>query len=334
MTTYIIRASHANKYELQNYEPLINKLDIKLITSKNPLTTTTIPTIKLWSPTDFAQVPYRRQILNRLIGGEQWLIGLEMLIKKDDILHTAETYTPYTHQAVMLRKQNRIKKLVCTCWETIPHNNEKFSRLRAWKKDAYKYVDTFHTPTTLAKNALIKEGVDPHKIKVINYGVDLARFKPISKRNVSPKPVVLTVARKVMEKGLDIWKKLRDELSESVTFKWVDSLPYEKIIKEYQKANVFLLPSLSTSTWEEQYGMALVEAMATGLPIITTNTGAIPEVVADAGILCNPDYDSIRIKLVELVRSQAKIKRYQQISLARAKSHYDCNVQALKLAKL
>ncbi|GAB4027374.1 MAG: hypothetical protein Fur0011_5270 [Candidatus Microgenomates bacterium] len=334
MTTYIIRASYANQYELQNYEPLANKHNIKVITSHHPLTTTAIPIVKLWSPTDIPYFPYRRQILNRLIGGQQWLLSLEKLVKNDDILHTAETYTPYTHQAVLLRKHNKIKKLVCTCWETIPHNNEKFVRLRDWKKDAYKYVDIFHTPTIIAKNALIKEGVDASKIKVINYGVDLTRFKPISKRNFSPKPVVLTVARKVMEKGLGIWEKLRDELSKIATFKWVDSLSYEKIIKEYQKADIFLLPSICTSTWEEQYGMALVEAMATGMPIITTNTGAIPEVVGNAAILSSPDYNTIKSKLKELINSPSMIKKYQKLSQTRAKFHYDRNIQSQKLAGL
>lgn len=334
MTTYIIRASHANQYELQNYEPLIKNYDIKLITSKHPLTTTTIPAIKLWSPTDIPNFPYRRQILNRLIGGEQWLLGLDQLVKTDDILHTAETYTPYTHQAVQLRKNNMIKKLICTCWETIPHNNEKFSRLRRWKQDAYKYVDIFHTPTNLAKNALIKEGVDPYKIRVINYGADLAKFKPQQKRVIPPKPVVLTVARKVSEKGLEIWKKLSDELTSQATFRWIDSLPYEKVVKEYQNGDIFLLPSLATTTWEEQYGMALIEAMATGLPIITTNTGAIPEVVGNSVIVCDPSYDSIRDTLIELISSPNIIKKYQKLSLDRAKSLYDHRIISKQLSEL
>ena len=334
MTTYIIRASHANQYELQNYEPMIRKYDIKLITSKNPLTTTTIPTIKLWSPSDLQSFTYRRQIFNRLIGGEQWLLGLDQIVKKDDILHTAETYTPYTHQAVELRKHNKIKKLICTCWETIPHNNEKFARLRQWKRDAYKYVDLFHTPTERAKNALIKEGINSKKIKVINYGVNLTHFVPLPKKKISPKPVVLTVARKVKEKGLDTWNQLSNELGDNINFKWVHSVSYEEIIKEYQDADIFLLLSKETATWEEQYGMALIEAMACGLPIITTKTGAIPEVVGDAGIICSESYSSIRGSLLKLLQSPTEIKKYQKLSRARARSHFDRNNQAIKLSSL
>ena len=334
MTTYIIRASHANQYELQNYEPIAEEHDIKLVTSRHPLTDTQIPTIQLWSPTDLPTFPYRKQILNRFIGGEQWLIGLENLVSKGDILHTAETYTPYTHQAVQLRRANKIKKIVCTCWETIPHNNEKFARLRQWKNEAYQYVDIFHTPTERAKEALIIEGVDPKKIRVINYGVDLNHFKPPTKRYISSKPVVLTVARRVPEKGIDIWNKLKYELGDSIEFKWIDSLPYKEVIKEYQKADIFLLPSMTTATWEEQYGMALIEAMACGIPIITTKTGAIPEVVGNAAILCEPEYNSMRSKLIELINSPGLIKKYQKLSVARARSNYDRNIQAKKLSSL
>ncbi|MBP9702413.1 glycosyltransferase family 4 protein [Candidatus Woesebacteria bacterium] len=334
MTTYIIRASHANQYELQNYEPIAEEHAIKLITSRHPLTTTSLPTIQLWSPTDLPTFPFRKQILNRLIGGEQWLLGLENLVSQGDILHTAETYTPYTHQAVQLRRANKIKKLVCTCWETIPHNNEKFSRLRQWKKEAYQYVDIFHTPTERAKVALIKEGVNPKKIKVINYGVNLNHFKPPTKRATTSNPIVLTVARRVPEKGIDIWNQLGQEFGGSIDFKWIDSLPYKEVIKEYQKADIFLLPSMATATWEEQYGMALVEAMACGLPIITTNTGAITEVVDNAAVLCDPEYYSIRSKLVELINSPALIIKYQKLSIARARSNYDRNKQSVKLSSL
>ena len=292
MTIYIIRASHANEFELQNYAPLAKKLDIKIVTSRHPLTPISIPTIKLWSPTDLPYFPFRRQLLNRLIGGEQWLIGLEKTIKKGSIVHTAETYTPYTHQVVQLKKLGYIKKLICTCWETIPHNNEKFLKLKDWKKEAYKYVDLFHVPTTLAQKALIQEGISKDKILVIPYGVDTDRFKPSKKKIANERLKILTVARLEKEKGVEKIEEAARRLpgcdfivlgrgryhfhESNIT---VRSVPYKDIHKEYQAADIFFFPSLTTATWEEQYGMALVEARACGLPIVAGNSGAIKEVL-------------------------------------------------------
>ncbi len=342
MTVLILRASNANEFELQNYAPLAKKFDISVITSHHPLTPVSTPSISLWSPTDLPAFPYRRQILNRLIGGEQWLLGLEALVNHyhdsnhgSVMLHTAETYTPYTHQAVQLRRQGRVSKLICTCWETIPHANEKFARLRQWKRDAYRYVDVFHTPTKRAKDALVAEGVDPKKVVVIPYGVDLTHFCPISNRKqraIRRKPVVLTVARPVPEKGIDIVNALKKQMASVADFCLVSGVPYRDMPAVYQSADVFLLPSRTTPTWEEQYGMAIVEAMACGLPIVATNTGAISEVVGNAGILVSPDHipgmqSAIRAALEHRVS-------FSRRALARARVLHDASKVAKKLATL
>lgn len=350
MTTYLIRASHANQFELQNYEDIAQEPDIHVITSRHPLTPISLPHTKLWSPTDLPQFPFRRQILNRLFGGEQWLLGLEKLINTNVkryndlnhyIIHTAETYTPYTHQAVELRKMGVINKLVCTCWETIPHNNEKFARLCRWKREAYQYVDLFHTPTQRAKQALITEGIDPAKIKVIPYGVDLTRFHPSNLRGQSSKgskghkPVVLMVARPVYEKGIDIFETVSRELSHLADFRLVSDANYNDMPDIYRSADLFFLPSRTTSTWEEQYGMALIEAMACGLPIVTTDSGAILEVVGNAGITIPVrDVDKMVKTIRKLLLSPNVLSRYSHLSLTRARKLYDACQASKTLSSL
>jgi glycosyltransferase involved in cell wall biosynthesis len=355
MTTCLIRASHANEFELQNYRDI---KDLQVVTSHHPLTQVSLPHIRLWSPTDLPNFPYRRQILNRLIGGEQWLLGLEKLVSKKSndsnhqtFFHTAETYTPYTHQAVQLRKQGKITKLVCTCWETIPHNNEKFKRLRKWKSEAYKYVDLFHAPTERAKQALIKEGVSPAKIVVVPYGVDLSRFQLSRKERDTQRgkrPVVLTVARLVREKGMQTLEQVAAQLpqydfqvvgSGSYTPRGsnitVSSVSYSQIHQVYQHSDLFFFPSLSTQTWEEQYGMALVEAMACGLPIVTTRSGAIPEVVGDAGELIDEQNVDKMVKSIDEILSKPDVyKQYSNRSLMHARSTYNSKVQQQLLSQL
>jgi len=48
---------------------------------------------------------------------------------------------------------------------------------------------------------------------------------------------------------------------------------------------VLLVPSLTTSSWKEQFGRAIVEAFACGVPVIGSDSGEIPFVIADAGIV-------------------------------------------------
>jgi glycosyltransferase involved in cell wall biosynthesis len=341
---HLLRASHANEFELQNYKGIKN---LQVITSQHPFTDISLPSTKLWSPTDLPNFPFRRQLLNRLIGGEQWLVGLETLIKTEDIIHSAETYTPYTHQAVEMRKRGVISKLICTCWETIPHNNEKFARLRKWKREVYQYVDIFHTPTERAKAALMAEGVDPKRIVVIPYGVDLTRFKP-AKPSKHKRKVVLTIARLEKEKGMEDLEQVAKALpdydfkvighgsyipkGENITVSTVD---YKNIHREYQSADLFFLPSRTTSTWEEQYGMVLVEAMACGLPIVTTSTGAIPEVIGGASItLQECDTQAMAKAIKEILSSKEKLDGLSRLGHARAKDRYDAKKVAIKLAKL
>lgn len=55
----------------------------------------------------------------------------------------------------------------------------------------------------------------------------------------------------------------------------------------FRAADVFVAPSITTRKWEEQVGMASIQAMACGVPVVSTHSGAIPEYVLDgvAGIL-------------------------------------------------
>jgi glycosyltransferase involved in cell wall biosynthesis len=56
----------------------------------------------------------------------------------------------------------------------------------------------------------------------------------------------------------------------------------------YAQASCLVLASIPIWSWEEQFGMVLAEAMGGHLPIVTTRSGAIPEVVGDDATLVAP----------------------------------------------
>lgn len=56
----------------------------------------------------------------------------------------------------------------------------------------------------------------------------------------------------------------------------------------YRDLDVLVVPSLPTLGWLEQFGRVVVEAMASGVPVIASHSGALPDVVGGAGVLVPP----------------------------------------------
>lgn len=54
---------------------------------------------------------------------------------------------------------------------------------------------------------------------------------------------------------------------------------------QYHRFDVLVVPSLTRPNWKEQFGRVLVEAMASGVPVIGSDSGAIPDVISDAGLI-------------------------------------------------
>ena len=58
----------------------------------------------------------------------------------------------------------------------------------------------------------------------------------------------------------------------------------EELATWYARASIFAFPSL-----DEGFGMPVLEAMAAGVPVVTSDRSALPEVAGDAAILVNPE---------------------------------------------
>jgi glycosyltransferase involved in cell wall biosynthesis len=78
---------------------------------------------------------------------------------------------------------------------------------------------------------------------------------------------------------LRLWRELR--LEPVVT--WVGEAPRHELAREYNRADVFCLPSV-----QEGFGIAFLEAMAAGKPIVAARSAAVPEVVRH-GVLVEPE---------------------------------------------
>jgi spore coat protein SA len=84
-------------------------------------------------------------------------------------------------------------------------------------------------------------------------------------------------------------RKLKSDAPPNVEF-----IPYtfgEALADEFRAADIFCCPSI----WEEPFGMVNVEAMASGLPVVATRMGGIPEIFEHGGALLVPANDAAAI---------------------------------------
>ncbi len=68
--------------------------------------------------------------------------------------------------------------------------------------------------------------------------------------------------------------------------KWVPSTDMPHIM---QNLDVLVIPSRTQSSWKEQYGRVIIEAMACGVAVVGSDSGAIPDVIGNAGLIFPED---------------------------------------------
>jgi glycosyltransferase involved in cell wall biosynthesis len=110
-------------------------------------------------------------------------------------------------------------------------------------------------------------------------------------------------------------------------------LPKEELWRLYAACHCLILPSLTTPRWKEQFGGVLADAMALGLPIVGSDSGAIPQVVGDAGILCQEgDAAALVAALSALASDESLRNRLRDAGRERFTSLFDIDSYAAKLA--
>lgn len=366
----LVRGKYLNNFEGQNF--IFNKKKIFLVgfSSLIPLHQKfPFSVVKLPSIADLGVTPFLEKgikwLSNRILGDSQVLFGLEKYASKFDIFDTADPHYFYSYQLAKLRKKGLIKKLIVTYCETIPFNNEKTRVKKIIKYFALNQADLIIVHTKRSKNALIKEKIDEKKIKILRLGVDLKKFKPKDNNHKKESLTILFVGRLVEEKGvLDLYQAFKiikqkykqnlnlnlkivgggplknellnlinkDKLNRLVK---IEAVKYEDMPKIYQKADIFVSCSKTTKTWEEQYGMVLIEAMACGLPIVAYQSGAIPEVIDKSGLLVEEgNIKGLISAILKIIKDKKLAKKLGKMGRKRAEKNFDAKKTAEELEKI
>lgn len=362
----IVRSASLNDWEMQNYLPLVKKHEVLAIGSSKGAYQFTLPidTKRLLCLGEvFGFIPGGIKFLYHVFGDPQGLIGFGKTITGYDIVNTVERTNYYTLQAVRAKKRGLVKHVVVVCWENIAGLREEFQSQRDMKREIDTYADHFIAGTQMAKKVLLAEGIPADKITIIPFGIDLKIFHP-ARSNKGFRKRVLFAARLVRGKGTrELFSAAREiikggggnisfliigagseeqwlrravrEENVSDNFVFLKPVPYKRLRDLYWSADVLVLPSIPTKNWQEQFGMVLIEAMACGIPVIASRSGAIPEVVGNAGVLVAAgDGTALANAIEEVLGSPLLRSRMRRRGLQRARRYYDCKLIAKKFDRL
>ncbi|WP_044749131.1 glycosyltransferase family 4 protein [Bacillus alveayuensis] len=149
---------------------------------------------------------------------------------------------------------------------------------------------------------------------LMGHPVDINTFKPDEKMKNNDTKIILCVARLVLEKGVQyiieavapILKNnsnvkllivgkgeakpfleriaIEEGISDKIEF--IDPVPHKDLIKIYQSAHIFIGHPISISTWEEYFGVVNIEAMACGLPLVSSRSGGISYLIREDEVAC------------------------------------------------
>jgi glycosyltransferase involved in cell wall biosynthesis len=340
----LVRGPGLSVFELQNYEPLLDRYDLKAFgLAQHSLATDTlkIPIEKLQWRDSISGRSAMNAYRSRVKGERYFMPGLEKKLADYDLIHSAEITSTFSWQCARHKKKSRVP-LVITSTENIryPAWNDR-TRLKL-KKGILAAADFFFALTPDARDVLVSDGVEPARVAIVPFGVDLTRLRPGPRDPAWMKRfdigdddfVVLFAGRFVWEKGIyDLAAAARQLSPRNLRVLFVGggaeqrnlesfiksvglsdcadcftAIPYGQMINLYRLANVVVLPSLPTPGLREQYGMTLVEAMACGKPVVATRCGSMPWVIGDAGLLADPGNSSSLAECLTKLRESEQLR--------------------------
>jgi len=225
---------------------------------------------------------------------------------RPDLLHLEEE--PWTVAAFEVALISRLLKIPLTffTWENTDRRLPMPFRIMRWV--LFSRAAAAVAGSTGAKALLERHGFAKPVIVLPQLGVETSR-QHVRATGVPDQPRVIGyVGRLVPQKGLlrlleavarlprnvrlmvvgtgplrnDVIGKCR---SLGIELNLHEGVSHAEIPRYLQSMDVLVLPSLTTTKWKEQFGHVLIEAMACGVPVVGSNSGAIPEVIGDAGIV-------------------------------------------------
>ena len=288
----------------------------------------------------------------------------QLVSAQPDVIQSVEPFSFYTQPYVWTcyfaaRKTNAA--LLAVTLENRPLAI-KFGRARAWVLRKLLRVFFQRACLILALNQGAREnvlacGAEATRVQPALWGVwgaDMQEFTPRAARDADAPPTILFAGRLHPEKGifilLDAFKLVlqkvpnarvvlagagpaRAQITEqiraqnlSANIEMLGAIKNRDMARVFQRADVLCAPSVTTRKWAEQVGASALQAMACGVPIVSTRSGSIPEFVPDgvAGILvAEQDAAALADALLFVLSDPSRARALSERARAYACAHYD-----------
>jgi glycosyltransferase involved in cell wall biosynthesis len=180
------------------------------------------------------------------------------------------------------------------------------------------------------------------------HGVDPSVYGPLPRRRADNDPLIGYVGRLVLYKGTGLLiealaglpamcrlrfvgsgpdeaqlRRLAAERGVADRVEFAPAVPATGVPEALAEMDVLALPSLTRPNWVEQFGRILIEAMACGVPVVGSDSGEIPNVLGDAGIVVpEGDVGALREALRELLARPDLRDDYAQRGSARVLARF------------
>jgi glycosyltransferase involved in cell wall biosynthesis len=208
------------------------------------------------------------------------------------------------------------------------------------------YSDKILATSNRSLTELVSFGVNSTKLDVFIPWIDLDIFKPLDKLKcrqyfkLDNKFTVIFLSRLIPKKGDRVLIKVAKQLpninfvfagvgpesdyiqsqsDKHKNIKFIGKLNYIDLPKYYNCADIYCFPT----QYEEGFGKVLAESLACGIPIVTSNMGAIPKVVdSSVAILVKPTVSNIKSSILKLFQNSKLLSELKNNTVSFSHSRY------------
>ncbi|NES87379.1 MAG: colanic acid biosynthesis glycosyltransferase WcaL [Moorea sp. SIO2B7] len=245
------------------------------------------------------------------------------------------------------------------------HANDLFQRGLILKEK----VDRAKAAITISeynRDFLIKQKANSKKIEIIRCGVDSSQYEFLEKEKLNHPPVIGSLARLVEKKGMDslvmalsnlqqknfdfsleiagdgplieFIKELVSENDLDSKVKFKGAIAHDKVFSWLSNLDIFVLASKKDSNGDQDgIPVVLMEAMAVGIPVISTDISGIPELIQDgvSGFLALPnDPESLSQAIEKLFNLTQPVSQITKVAKRRINEEFDKNINIDRLLKV